>query len=671
MGILRISVMVCTVMPVSSALAAPSNDNIRASLAPPTARVDMVLDSDTYNEVDDQFALAYALHSADRIDMKAVHAAPFKNDRSSSPGDGMERSYHEILRVLKVLGRSSDTFVFRGSSRFLEDRRTPVDSPAARNLIRLAHADRRGPLYVVGLGAATNIASALLTDPTITSRIVVIWIGGHPYTWPHARDFNLKQDIPAAQVLFDSRVPLVHVPAGDVAAALEITLPELEAGLKDRSPVADSLLGNVESYFSAKQAQHKRPRSGENAWQKVIWDIATIAWLAEPECLVSSRIQSSPVLTDAETWEQDTERHPVRVAVNLDRKRIFTDLFGKLGRPYLPSQVVARVTFDFSTHRRLAPGSDNWPVTWADDGHQYTAWGDGGGFDGTNSEGRVTLGIARIEGDSRTYTGTNVWGGYRTENTTQFSGKSYGILSVDGTLYMWVVPQPNPHLRECRIACSTNRGASWRRADWAFRFEDGLSIPTFLNFGRDYAGARDDYVYSYLIGPRWGPEEARTRYGFDVHRPGRIHLSRVPGDAIMQRDRHEFFAGLDASGKPRWTAALQEKQPVFRDSNGVGWNVSVSYNAGLGRYLLATEHGETHSGRFGVFDAPEPWGPWTTVAYDDDWGAGDVEVSTFHWVFPTKWIEEDGTRFTMVFTGKRSNDSWNTVAGRFIPRAAR
>ncbi len=68
-------------------------------------------------------------------------------------------------------------------------------------------------------------------------------------------------------------------------------------------------------------------------------------------------------------------------------------------RPYSASSVIERVEFDFTTHRRLADGSDNWPTTWADDGQIYTAWGDGGGFGGTNSNGHVTLGVARLEGE--------------------------------------------------------------------------------------------------------------------------------------------------------------------------------------------------------------------------------------------------------------------------------
>jgi hypothetical protein len=159
-----------------------------------------------------------------------------------------------------------------------------------------------------------------------------------------------------------------------------------------------------------------------------------------------------------------------------------------------------------------------------------------------------------------------------------------------------------------------------------------------------------------------------SAHTFDVHRPGRIHLSRVPKAGMLERERHEFFAGISTDGRPSWTADLSKKRPVFEDPNGVGWNVSVSYNPGVRRYVLSTEHTETHAGKLGMFDAPQPWGPWTTVAYEEAWGAGHIEVSTFYWNFIQKWLSRDGTSFTMVFTGSRTNDSWNTVAGRFVLR---
>ena len=139
-------------------------------------------------------------------------------------------------------------------------------------------------------------------------------------------------------------------------------------------------------------------------------------------------------------------------------------------------------------------------------------------------------------------------------------------------------------------------------------------------------------------------------------------------NSILDRERYEFFAGKAASGEPLWSADLTQKKAVFEDPNGVGWNLAVSFNPGLRRYVLTTEHTETHAGKLGIFDAPEPWGPWTTIGYEESWGAGHVEVSTFYWNFSPKWLSEDGTRFTMIFSGKNTNDSWNTVAGRFVRR---
>ncbi len=217
----------------------------------------MVLDSDMFNEVDDQFALALAVRSPERINLKAVSAAPFKNQRSKSAGDGMEKSYHETIRVLKLMDVPSAGLVFRGSDQFLPDRNTPVDSAAARRIIELAHEPREKPLYVVGLGAASNLASALLLDPTITNHVVFVWIGGQPHSWKSALDFNLQQDIAAAQVLFDSGVLLIHVPTG-VAAALKTTLPELEADLKDKSPISIVVHQNRITNFIANQRPTNR-----------------------------------------------------------------------------------------------------------------------------------------------------------------------------------------------------------------------------------------------------------------------------------------------------------------------------------------------------------------------------------------------------------------------------
>ncbi len=293
------------------------SDVMLKKLAPPTGEVSMVLDTDTYNEIDDQFAVVYSLLS-EQIKVEAIHAAPFHNNRSSGPGDGMERSYEEILRLLERLERPHEGFVFKGSDTYLPRASRPVESDATTNLIKLAMEDREGPLYVAAIGAITNVSSAVLIEPKIIERIVVVWLGGQPAYWPTAREFNLQQDMPASQIIFNCGVPLVHIPCKNVAEHLRTTVPEMQRYVKGRGPIGDYL----HDIFVDYHAEHY-------AWSKVIWDISAIAWLLNPQW-VPSNICPSPILTGNATWSFDRSRHFTRVAIDARRDAIFGDLFRKI-----------------------------------------------------------------------------------------------------------------------------------------------------------------------------------------------------------------------------------------------------------------------------------------------------------------------------------------------------
>jgi Domain of unknown function (DUF4185) len=325
--------------------------------------------------------------------------------------------------------------------------------------------------------------------------------------------------------------------------------------------------------------------------------------------------------------------------------------------PYPPSPIIQEMTVDWDTLDRRASGSDNWPITWAADDHQYTSWGDGGGFNGSNQEGRVSLGVARIEGNWDDYRGYNVWGGINSEHPATFGGKSYGILGLHGWLYKWISPGSDYHnYREARLAVSTDNGATWKTEDWAFTQDDKIVLPTFLQFGKDYSGARDSYIYVYAI-------RLQDAGQLQVQKPGQIDLIRVPAGSLRDKEAYEYFSGKDRQGNPIWGEDGAARQPVFENPQGVGWNLSVSYNSGLGRYLLATEHSRSFEGNWGLFDAGEPWGPWTTVGYYNQWeNAG----SNFFWNFSNKWTSEDGDEFTLIYTGIGENDAWHSVRGRFI-----
>jgi len=283
------------------------------------APVDMVLDTDTYNEIDDQFALTYALLAQDRVRLQAVYAAPFYNARSSGPADGMQKSYEEIVRILRFMGRDPDGFAFRGAETYLPGPDTPADSEAVRDLIDRARGySAERPLYVVAVGAITNVASAILMEPDIIRRIVVVWLGGHPPYWHTAAEFNLQQDMHASRLMFDCGVPLVQVPCKNVAEHVRTTLPEIEQLTAGCGAVGDYLCTIFREYFQ-----------DHFGTSKVLWDITAVAWLVNPQWTPSALIPS-PILTPLKTWSHDPRRHHIRVLIDAHRDPIFRDLARRL-----------------------------------------------------------------------------------------------------------------------------------------------------------------------------------------------------------------------------------------------------------------------------------------------------------------------------------------------------
>ncbi len=304
-----------TMLPLAAAAAAQQ-------IPEPSGKVRMVLDTDTYNEIDDQFAVAYALLAPYNMSVEAIHAAPYHNSRSTSAGDGMEKSYEEIHRVLKFLRREGAAPVKRGSKSFFSAAGKPVDSPAARDLIERAMSSDEH-LYAVAVGAPTNVSSAILMEPKIKDRITVVWLGGQPYHFPTAHEFNLRQDPHASRVLYDSGVRLVNITTRNVSEQLRTTIPELEKFLKGKPRIADYLYDIVVEYAG------ERAKDPAYPYSKVIWDISAIAWLINPKW-ISSKLTPSPILGEGLEWKHDASRHQVRVATHVNRDAIFGDLFSRL-----------------------------------------------------------------------------------------------------------------------------------------------------------------------------------------------------------------------------------------------------------------------------------------------------------------------------------------------------
>ncbi|MBQ9783843.1 MAG: nucleoside hydrolase [Clostridia bacterium] len=303
-----------------------NHEQLLHNLNTPKGVVDVLLDTDAYNEIDDQFAISYAMLSPERIRVVAICAAPFHNPRSNGPEDGMERSYDEILKLLRLMDREAFAEnVYRGSRTYLPDETTPVISPAAEKIVEFAKDySPENPLYIVALGAITNVASAILLDrETMVNNTVVVWLGGHALHWKHNAEFNMKQDVAGARVLFGCGVPLVILPCQGVVSALTTTKGELTEWLSGSTPLGEYLMNNTieeaESYAKG------------TAWSRCIWDVSAVAWLMNDEDrLMYSYLTAAPIPQYDHYYSLAPTRHPIRYVYGVKRDAIFTDLFRKL-----------------------------------------------------------------------------------------------------------------------------------------------------------------------------------------------------------------------------------------------------------------------------------------------------------------------------------------------------
>lgn len=279
-------------------------------------------------------------------------------------------------------------------------------------------------------------------------------------------------------------------------------------------------------------------------------------------------------------------------------------------------------------------------MTWADDDQLYTAYGDGRGFE-PFVEKKLSMGLCRVTGGPQDFRGVNLRSPTAEKTGGGASGpKASGLLMVDGVLYMLVRNTGNSQL-----AWSNDRGKSWTWTDW--KFETSFGYPTFLNFGRNYDRARDEYVYIY------------SHDHDSAYKPAdRMLLARVPKNATTDRKAYEFLARTEESGNARWTRDIAGRGAVFTHPRRC-YRSSVSYNAALKRYLWCqiVPGGDTRfAGGFGIYDAPNPWGPWTTVFFTEKWDVGPGETACL----PTKWISADGRTVRLVFSG---NDCFSVRRG--------
>ena len=297
------------------------------NLQQPTGKVDVILDTDVSNEIDDQFAIAYLLRCGDKLNTVGLCSAPFSApwDHVDSPAEGAKKTWETLQEVVRFADREDLLPICHpGADAYLPDEKTPVISEAAAFIVETAKKySPEKPLYVVAIGAITNVASALLMEPAIAENIVIVWLGGHAQHMPKTDEFNMFQDIAAARVVFDSAAPLVQLPCFGVVDAFSVTRYELEYWLLGK--------GKLPNYLAEKTIAFGEAYAAGKPWSRVLWDVTAVAWLMnDGNRFMEDDLRAKPIPEYDRFYGYDNRRPMMRYVYHVNRDALCEDLFTRL-----------------------------------------------------------------------------------------------------------------------------------------------------------------------------------------------------------------------------------------------------------------------------------------------------------------------------------------------------
>ena len=280
-------------------------------------KINVILDTDTYNECDDQFALSYMIKSQDIFNIEAITVAPYSHkERNETVISGREKSYNEILKICNWLEFDTTNKGFKGAEDYICNG-YKQDNEAVNKIIEIALKNNK--TYIMAIGAITNVALAIKKEPKIIDKIEVIWLGGHSLLQDNNLEFNFKQDVNAVRIVFESKVKLTIIPCKNVASNLRTSIYELNHYLKDKSELCNYLIDRFynDGYHGIQE-------------RRVIWDISVIAYLINKDWFTSNEI-SCPNIKDDTSYELTTNNHKITMINNIDVNKVYADLFKKLG----------------------------------------------------------------------------------------------------------------------------------------------------------------------------------------------------------------------------------------------------------------------------------------------------------------------------------------------------
>lgn len=277
-------------------------------------KINVILDTDTYNECDDQFAVSYMIKSQDIFNVEAITIAPYSH-KNCSVIEGQQKSYNEVLKLANWLDFDTTNKVFKGSIDYICNGYNK-ENDAVNKIIEIALKNEK--TYIMAIGAITNIALAIRKEPKIIDKIEVIWLGGNQLDYKDNMEYNFRQDIEAVKIIFNSKVKLTILPCKNVVSALRTDINTLNKNLKDKSELCNYLISRFynDEYHGIQEA-------------RVIWDISVIAYLINKDWFRKILI-SCPNINKDSSYELTTGKHLITMVSYINVNEIYIDLFHKL-----------------------------------------------------------------------------------------------------------------------------------------------------------------------------------------------------------------------------------------------------------------------------------------------------------------------------------------------------
>lgn len=280
-------------------------------------KINLILDTDTYNECDDQFALSYMLKNQKLFNVEAITVAPYSHKtRNISVKDGQELSYNEILKICNLVDFNTEDKVFKGSMDYIQNGYND-DNEAVNKIIEIAQ--KNDKTYIIAIGAITNVALAIKKQPKIIDKIEVVWLGGNELNYKDNLEYNFRQDIEAVKIVLNSKVKLTILPCKNVVSELRIDINTLKENIGNKSELCNYLIDRFynDGYHGIQE-------------ERVIWDISCIAYIINKDWFEFKQI-SCPNIREDTSYELTENKHNITFVTKVDKDKIYKDLFRKLG----------------------------------------------------------------------------------------------------------------------------------------------------------------------------------------------------------------------------------------------------------------------------------------------------------------------------------------------------